>query len=122
MRSERPLRSALARAMSTAAWETSTAVTRFAPPRAAFRAKEPVWVKQSSTVLPAARRPTAWRLNFWSRKKPVFWPFSTSTRYFTPFSVISVTGEAGGVSPGRGYQPLPWGRPSLSRRDSSLRS
>ena len=62
--SERPLRAALARAISTADSDTSTAVTCFAPPRAAFRAKDPVWVKQSSTVFPRARRPTARRLYF----------------------------------------------------------
>ena len=28
-------------------------------------------------------------LPFWSRKNPVFWPSSTSTMYFTPFSTIS---------------------------------
>ena len=75
----RPLRAALARAISTADSDTSTAVTCFAPPIAAFRAKDPVWVKQSSTVLPRAMRPTARRLYFWSRKNPVFWPFTTST-------------------------------------------
>ena len=117
----RPLRAALARAISTADSDTSTAVTCFAPPIAAFRAKDPVWVKQSSTVLPRAMRPTARRLYFWSRKNPVFWPFSTSTRYFTPFSVISVTAESGAASPGRGYHPLPWGSPSFSRRATSFR-
>ena len=34
--------------------------------------------------------------------EPVFCPFSTSTKYFTPFSTISVTGESAGASPGRG--------------------
>ena len=78
-------------------------------------------MKQSSTVRPRAMRPTARRLYFWSRKNPVFWPFSTSTRYLTPFSVISVTADAGTISPGRGYQPLPWASPSFSRRATSFR-
>ena len=71
---------AFARAISTALSDTSTAVTCSAPPFAALSAKEPVCVKQSSTRFPRARRATARRLNFWSRKKPVFCPFSTSTR------------------------------------------
>ena len=118
----KPFRSALARAISTAEADTSTAVTRFAPPRAAFKAKDPVWVKQSSTVLPSASRPTARRLYFWSRKKPVFCPFSTSTKYFTPFSTISVTGESAGASPGRGNHSLYCSSPSFSRRGTSFRS
>ena len=65
--------------MAMASALMSAAVTRAAPPLAALRAKLPVWVKQSSTVCPAARRATARRLYFWSRKKPVFWPFSKST-------------------------------------------
>ena len=52
------------RAISTALAEISTAVTCSAPPSAAFRAKEPVWVKQSSTRRPLAMRATAWRLYF----------------------------------------------------------
>ncbi len=78
--SSRPLRAAFARAISMALSDTSTAVTCSAPPLAALSANEPVCVKQSSTRLPRARCATARRLNFWSRKKPVFCPFSTSTR------------------------------------------
>ena len=70
----RPLRSALRFAMAMASALMSAAVTRAAPPLAAFKAKLPVWVKQSSTVCPAATRATARRLYFWSRKKPVFLP------------------------------------------------
>ena len=43
-------------------------------------ANDPVCVKQSSTRRPFASRATARRLYFWSRKKPVFCPFSKSTR------------------------------------------
>ena len=50
----RPLRSALRWAMAMASALMSAAVTRAAPPLAAFSAKLPVWVKQSSTVWPAA--------------------------------------------------------------------
>ena len=46
-------------------------------------------MKQSSTVLPFASFATASRLYFWSRKKPVFCPFSKSTVYRMPFSVMS---------------------------------
>ena len=52
-------------------------VRRFAAPAAAqLRAKAPVWVKQSSTRRPLASRAAAARLYFWSRKKPVFCPFT----------------------------------------------
>ena len=77
--SDTPFTSALWRAISHAVSLTSTAVTFFAPPFAAFSANDPVCVKQSSTVWPFAISATARRLCFWSRKKPVFWPFSTST-------------------------------------------
>ena len=62
--SESPLRRAFSLAHATANSDTSTAVTCLAPPRAAFRAKEPVWVKQSSTVRPRASLATACRLYF----------------------------------------------------------
>ena len=68
---------ATAAAASTPAPEA--AVTEAAPAAAAFRANDPVWVKQSSTLRPSEIRRIACRLYFWSRKKPVFWLFSTST-------------------------------------------
>ena len=72
---ERPFRAAFSRAWRMARSEASTPRTLFAPASPAFRAKEPVWVKQSSTVSGCIRRQrfcTARRLYFWSRKNPVF--------------------------------------------------
>ena len=66
--------------MAIASAEISTEVTCRAPAAAAFSPNEPVWVKQSSTRLPRAIRRMARRLYFWSRKNPVFCPFTTSTK------------------------------------------
>ena len=51
-------------AISMALEETSSAHTCFAPAFAAFNAKEPVWVQQSSTVFPGASLAAAARLYF----------------------------------------------------------
>ena len=102
---------------TTPAPEISTAVTSAAPAWAAFRAKVPVWVKQSSTRFPGQSLRIAWRLYFWSRKNPVFWPSATSTRYRTPFSRISTL-----VSKASPMKPFLGSMPSLSRTLASLRS
>ena len=42
---------------------------------------------------PAASARTRWRLSRWSRKKPVFCPCSTSTRYAMPASTMPTTSQ-----------------------------
>ena len=96
-------------AQSTACWETSIPKTDFAPAIPAFSANEPVWVKQSSTSLPLHILCIAALFSFWSKKKPVFCPFSISTMYLTPFSIISTL-----VSKGSVRNPFICSRPSIS--------
>ena len=52
--------------------DASTPITSVAPAIPAFNAKEPVWVKQSSTRFPLQTLCIAARFFFWSRNNPVF--------------------------------------------------
>jgi hypothetical protein len=75
----RPFSAAFSLAYSQPRSDASTPKTDAAPPAAALSANEPVCVKQSRTFLPLQSPLIDCLLNFWSRKKPVFWPFSKST-------------------------------------------
>ena len=75
-------------------------------------------VKQSRTSAASLQMPRiARRLNFWSRKKPVFCPSFTSTIYLMPFSVIGTF-----VSNSSERKPFVRSSPSFSRTFASLRS
>ena len=103
------LSSAFLVAQSTACWETSIPSTDFAPAIPAFKAKDPVWVKQSKTSLPLQILCIAALFSFWSKKNPVFCPFSISTMYLTPFSIISTSVLKGSVK-----KPFLCSKPSIS--------
>ena len=77
--SERLFLFAFSVACLTAYSDISSPVTSLAPAIPALRANVPMCVKQSSTLFPLQMRCIASLLYFWSKKKPVFCPFSTST-------------------------------------------
>lgn len=74
--------------------DTSTAVTRSAPPNAAFRAKEPVCVKQSSTFLPAAILATGLTVVFLIKEKAGLLPVLHI--YLVLYAVFGYPGDRGG--------------------------
>ena len=112
-----PFNAAFWIACATASSEASTPSTLHAPAIPALSANEPVWVKQSSTFAFLQSLCIASRLYFWSRKKPVFCPSFTSTRYCTPFSVIGTM-----VSNGSPINPFSRSIPSFKRTFASLLS
>ncbi len=120
IRSSRPLRAALARAISTASSETSTAVTCFAPPRARSGRRSRYGLKQSQHGFPGRQPSHAPAVVLLVQKEagrlPVLHVHQISGCRF-PYLC---QGGDGRVSPGRGNQPLCWGRPSLSRRAASF--
>ena len=81
-------------AVASAAVLWSTLATDVAPPAAACTEKPPVHENTSSTRPPDAIEPTSARLSRWSRKCPVFCPWTTSASNIRPFSMNS-TGSSG---------------------------
>ena len=64
----------------------STVVTCLAPPTPAYTEKPPVYPKRFSTFLSLENCLIRLRLSRWSKKKPVFCPWTISALNFIPFS------------------------------------
>lgn len=79
-------------------------------------------MKQSSTRRPRARRATARRLYFWSRKKPVFLAMLHVHAVIDAVLADLRHGARGRDLPSSGNQPFPCSIPSRARMAASLRS